>query len=402
MRTEPCQEATSCRCKPRPSRTGPKDIGEYLAANGIPKITADTAERARYKEALSIYRDIKNRRGEANCLSGLGDVHQMLGEYEAARAQYEAALDIYRDIKARLGEAHCLRSLGDVHRLLTEYEAAREQYMVALDIYRDIENLRGEANCLRGLGDVHLALNEYKAAREHYEAAITMYDELGDLHGAANTVGYLSWLLAAIGQRDDALRLGEKCVARYKTLDQPALLASGYYFLASIYDELKEYRKAAEVFGMAAELSPSEATYYLNQANSYLKAAMLGEAEAALRRAHDLQPSDPYLPLRWAQWHVLKGEGEAALAQTDEAFRRPDAPTEDVWLVRSMALLLLQRVDEALAAIDECIARTTDSHDYDGYIEAIERFKKLNPEVDGIEEVVSRLDAAWKAGEAGG
>src|SRR5690606_35729336 len=49
-----------------------------------------------------------------NCIQALGDVHVRLSELPEARARYEEALPIYRAIGARLGEANCIQALGDV------------------------------------------------------------------------------------------------------------------------------------------------------------------------------------------------------------------------------------------------------------------------------------------------
>jgi Tfp pilus assembly protein PilF len=61
-------------------------------------LNENEAARQRFDQALKIYRDIGNRLGEANCLQGLGHVHQALNENEAARQRFDQALKIYRDI----------------------------------------------------------------------------------------------------------------------------------------------------------------------------------------------------------------------------------------------------------------------------------------------------------------
>ncbi|MEI6429333.1 MAG: tetratricopeptide repeat protein, partial [Pseudanabaena sp. ELA607] len=60
----------------------------------------------RYGSALSFYREIGARLGEANTLKAIGDVLQFLDRRTEALERYEAALSFYREIGARLGEAN--------------------------------------------------------------------------------------------------------------------------------------------------------------------------------------------------------------------------------------------------------------------------------------------------------
>ncbi|MFP4395337.1 MAG: tetratricopeptide repeat protein [Anaerolineales bacterium] len=136
------------------------------------------AARARYAEALPIYRDIGYRLGEANALSSLGDVHLRLAEVGAARARYAEALPIYRDIGSRLGEANALLRLGDVHLRLAEVGEARERYAEALPIYRGIGDRLGEANALKSLGDVARREEDFELAQSLYEKALSTYQTI--------------------------------------------------------------------------------------------------------------------------------------------------------------------------------------------------------------------------------
>jgi len=115
----------------------------------------------------------------ANCIQSLGDVHVRLAEYPQARARYAEALPIYRDIGSRLGEANCIKSLGDVHVSLAEYPQARARYAEALPIYRDIGARLGEANCAFGLADLERSSERWSDAALKYEQALDYYRTAG-------------------------------------------------------------------------------------------------------------------------------------------------------------------------------------------------------------------------------
>ena len=102
----------------------------------------------------------KDNRLWAMANEDLGDVHNQLSELPEARARYEEALPLYRAIGEKIGEANCIKALGDVHNKLSELPEARARYEEALPLYRAIGEKIGEANCIKALGDVHNQLSE--------------------------------------------------------------------------------------------------------------------------------------------------------------------------------------------------------------------------------------------------
>jgi CHAT domain-containing protein len=102
----------------------------------------------------------------------------MLDEYEKARQRYEQGLEIYREIKARLGEANCLQSLGDVHLLLAQYEKASEWYEQALSLQKQILDHHGMLWSYFRLGLTFEALKKYKQAEQNYNNSIDKIEQV--------------------------------------------------------------------------------------------------------------------------------------------------------------------------------------------------------------------------------
>ncbi|MCK4765838.1 MAG: CHAT domain-containing protein, partial [Candidatus Aminicenantes bacterium] len=198
----------------------------------------------RYEQAITIFRDIKNRLGEANTLQSLGDVHRALSENEKARRRYEQAITIFRDIKDRLGEANTLLRLGHMRKALSENEKARLRYEQAITIFRDIKDRLGEANTLQSLGEVHRMLDEYEKARQRYEQAITIYRDIKDRLGQANTLrslGDVHWML---DENEKARRRYEQAITIFRDIKARLGEANTLQSLGDVHLALSEYEKA--------------------------------------------------------------------------------------------------------------------------------------------------------------
>ena len=112
--------------------------------------------RARYEQALPLYRQVGDVLGEANCISRLGDIALARSDLGGARARYEQALPLYQQAGAVLGEANCISGLGNIALRRSDHDGARARYEQALPLYQQVGDVLGEANCIRGLGDIAL------------------------------------------------------------------------------------------------------------------------------------------------------------------------------------------------------------------------------------------------------
>ncbi|MGA8896731.1 tetratricopeptide repeat protein [Planktothrix agardhii] len=76
------------------------------------------------EQALTIYRQIGYRQGEACSLGNLGLAYNSLGQYQKAIAFHKQDLEISQEIGYRQGEACSPGNLGLVYNSLGQYQKA--------------------------------------------------------------------------------------------------------------------------------------------------------------------------------------------------------------------------------------------------------------------------------------
>jgi tetratricopeptide (TPR) repeat protein len=117
----------------------------------------------------------------------LGNIEFERSEHSAACGRYEQALTLYQQIGDLLGEANCFQSLGDIALKGTDRSTAQTQYDKAISLYRRIGSVLGEANCIQKLGDMALDNSDQAIARVRYEEALALYISIPELYSVGWT-----------------------------------------------------------------------------------------------------------------------------------------------------------------------------------------------------------------------
>jgi len=132
---------------------GSRAQAQLLAARGDLFRRTDRLQQAEsaYGDALTIFRQIDERIGEANTLKALGDLFMRTARLQQAESAYGDALPIFRQIEERIGEANTLLALGDLFMRTARLQQAESAYGDALTIFRQIEEQIGEADTIRAI-----------------------------------------------------------------------------------------------------------------------------------------------------------------------------------------------------------------------------------------------------------
>jgi tetratricopeptide (TPR) repeat protein len=135
--------------------------------------------------ALTLFRELRDRHGEAMVLSRLGLLSLREGRHQQAAVSLRRALALFRECGDRQGEATMLARLGQADLRQYRHQQAAVDLQQALAGYRELADLSGQADALNSLGELLLATRRPAEARTQYAAALGLAREAGDLEEQA-------------------------------------------------------------------------------------------------------------------------------------------------------------------------------------------------------------------------
>ncbi|NWF80723.1 MAG: tetratricopeptide repeat protein [Chloroflexi bacterium] len=218
----------------------------------------------------------------------------------------ERALTLYRQVGDRLGEANSRKAIGDVQQFRDDRDAALQSYEAALALYRQVGAKLGEANIYAAQGRLALISGDQAAADRLLAQAIAIYEAIGDRYSVAATIGNYGWALRRAGRDDEA---------------RPYLARAAELFAALGLDDYADHaRRAAE--GPPPETREQQIARLTAEAEAATSAALAtadadrgalaDQLEAQARWAAEGEPEgSPYLALA-ARLHELAAHLRAA------------------------------------------------------------------------------------------
>jgi tetratricopeptide (TPR) repeat protein len=153
---------------------------------------------------LAIHRDMGYRREECTTLGNLGAACCRLGRQQEGMRHYDAALTIARDITDRRFEAFLLRELGNEHLAAGRIDSAAAHAIDALALNERIDDRVGMVASLACIGAVRYAGRNPAEARETLSRAERLARETNYALGISRILCIRARGEAGLGDREGA------------------------------------------------------------------------------------------------------------------------------------------------------------------------------------------------------
>lgn len=160
------------------------------------------------QKALSLARNMKDRRGEAAILGNLANAKHNMGRYhESIRLNLRSAKIAHKLPNGARVEASSYGNLGLTYRVLGRYVAAARCHKRAARIGRKINDRHLEAHQLGNIAVCHRYLGDLNTCRTTHDQALALIRTLGDLRAEAIELGNIGNVERLFGNHNEALRL---------------------------------------------------------------------------------------------------------------------------------------------------------------------------------------------------
>lgn len=222
---------------------------------------------------LRIRERLKDNKGLAGTYNNLGIVYQRLNQTDEAIKSYEQALKYIENEKLEYLKGPVLNNLGSLYTHRGKYDEAMKALDNAFSLHRKNADNEGLLNTYINYGVLYTSLNNTDKAMQNYQAAYKISMETNDMHGLAIT----SLNLGVINNQLKKYQIAEDYVYNSLKISKENgfrdIEMDDYQNLASVYQNMGDYKQAYEYHVKYSKLKDSLFTQQASENMSKMRAA---------------------------------------------------------------------------------------------------------------------------------
>ena len=194
------------------------------------KKSADYAD-----SALLESRKINNKKGEADALNKLGNIHWITSNFNAAMEYYLEALEIREEIGDSIGIAGCYNNLGIIASEFNDYDIAIEYTQKAYVINNKINNVSDITTNYNNLGTYYHEMKEYSKALNYYFTNLNLLEELDDKTSLSYTLNNIGEIYNENKKYSEALPYYYRALEIQEEINETSGIAVSKLNLGDVY-----------------------------------------------------------------------------------------------------------------------------------------------------------------------
>ncbi|MCA9972438.1 MAG: tetratricopeptide repeat protein [Anaerolineales bacterium] len=185
----------------------------------------------------------------------LGEVEQLIGQWDAAEASYMQALALAEARHSAAQAARCRQMLGALQRARGAYDAALDWLAQAQAGFGAAEMRAEQANVLREIGIVHWYQGAYDAALDHFSRSRALAAAIADRKGVYRSVGNMGLIYWHQEKYAQALAAFAECEHAALEINDLVGLCHTYSNVGNVQVELGHYVKAMANYMRALQMA---------------------------------------------------------------------------------------------------------------------------------------------------
>jgi len=240
-----------------------------------------------YKQALTIYRNIGDERGEADILGAMGLIYYNSQDFEQALSYYKDALKTRVKIDDKQLTGNSLNSIGAIYlNWLPDFEKALHFLDSAEIVRTEIGDQVNLGRTIEAKASAYNKLNMIDQALQCFKRALKINQKAGDQERVAEGSMNIGIILNSKGEYSDALDNLDRALKIYMDLGKKPSISEVLRHTGFVYSNLGDYNTAVEKLSEAVEIS-KEADDKNGMAGAYNNFGIVLQNAGRLEKAKD-------------------------------------------------------------------------------------------------------------------
>jgi len=233
-------------------------IADIAKALGDFYFAANDAENAlkTYLKAKSYYEDLQDEKKLASTLNNMGSVYYKENNVNKALNCYIASHELKLKFGTQTDIAYSLSNIGSIYWSEGLFEKALEYHLQALEIYRKENQTDYLVEALNNLGMDYKGLGNYQAALDHYNKALS-HSKNSDEKVISSVFNNAAYIYVELKEFKKAIELYLKSEELKKKIGDKTGLGNIYKNLGYSFQALDNRKKSEEYYRKALDIADS-------------------------------------------------------------------------------------------------------------------------------------------------
>ena len=278
----------------------------------------------RLQEAISLARTLKDRKGEASAINGLGIVEEIRGNLPAAELHYQEALRLRRELGDQRDVASTLNNLGILSEWNGEYVQSLKYYRENYALMEELGDTLRMARAQENIAGAYLESGDYPEAQIALNKARRIYEKNNNEH-VAQVYTKLGHIQFELDRYAEAHEWYAKSLHLREQQNDPVGLALALNDYANALDELDSSQYALSYYLRSLDIWASlqdtvrMAQVYINLGDAHKHLKNFQQAVVYLKQAQNIYESNDDMPGLMEVYNTL-GDVLRRMKRYDEAF----------------------------------------------------------------------------------
>lgn len=242
-------------------------------------------------EALTLSKEISDKKCIAKCLSQLSLFHMIIGDFDLSINIAEESIEYYEELQDEKGIADAKYTIAGALYKTDNFNLGLTYLTECLTTYKKFEDYHNQARVQKSIGTIYEYFGDQKSAIQSYEEAIRCGEKIEDLNLQSNAFNPLSGIYLNQGDTERALEFIEKSIKWKKQTEDIRGLAFALYGRGKVYTQMGEFDQAEKDLLDSIDIHQDmgeklgKAMSYHKLGALYIKMDKLDEAEEILIKA---------------------------------------------------------------------------------------------------------------------